>query len=450
MTDLIVRAAVASVVIALSSVIALGQCAGDTESVGCVLPTLFGEDGLVLTGAVIGHEGHFTNDTFVALSPLSTAVGAQLALLPLASPASGFVYMMDPITGGNIRGSQNLGSILSERAETIGRGRFHVGFAFQRYSFDSLDGFDLDDGTVPFVLGHQDDPGSFDYEKEVVVAETRFDFDMNQVTFFSTYGLTDRIDVSVAVPVVQNSLRVSADATLHRVDYSFRYHAFGDISNPSDTGSFSNSGSSTGIGDITVRGKSTLYWGERMAIAVATDVRLPSGDPRNYRGAGALGVKPFAIVSTQVGRAAPHVNVGYQWNGESVLATGDIAGNTKADLPDQFSWIAGTDIGINRNITAAFDLVGQYVIDAPRATLTTFTTQASEQYPSPNPVFTPATDYPDTTVIESSFHILDGSAGVKFAIGDRMVAIFNAVFKLNDGGLRDKFSPSGGMSYTFD
>lgn len=442
MRDFFVRAAGVSMAIALSGLVALGQCAGD-ESVGCVLPTLFGPDGLVLTGAVSGHEGHFTNVTIQTLSPLSTAVGAQLALLPLASPASGYVYMMDPITGGNIRGTQNLGSILSERAETIGRGRFHFGFSFQRYSFDTLDGFDLDDGTIPFVLAHQDDPGTPDYEKEVVVAATSLDFDMNQVTLFSTYGLTDRIDVSVAVPIVDTSLNVSADAFIHRVDYSAQYHGF---DGNSLTGTFTNAGSGTGIGDITVRGKSTLYWGDTTAVAVAADVRLPSGDARNYRGAGTVGVKPFAIVSTQIGRAAPHVNVGYQWNGESVLATGDIAGSTKADLPDQFSWIAGIDVGINRTLTAAFDVVGQYVIDGPRAVLSSFTTQAS-QFSTPA---TPATTYADTAVELASFHVLDGSAGVKVAVGDRFVAIFNTVFKLNDGGLRDRFSPSGGISYTFD
>ena len=53
-----------------------------------------------------------------------------------------------------------------------------------------------------------------------------------------------------------------------------------------------------------------------------------------------MGMRPFAAVSAAHGPFAPHANIAYQWNGQSVLA-GDVLARTEADLPDQFQYAAG-------------------------------------------------------------------------------------------------------------
>ena len=89
-------------------------------------------------------------------------------------------------------------------------------------------------------------------------------------------------------------------------------------------------------------------------------MRTPTGDQYNFLGTGAVGFKPFLIASYRQGRVAPHVNVGFQWNGSSEIA-GDLSTKTKRRLPRQFSYVAGADIGATSRLTFAFDLLGSRV-----------------------------------------------------------------------------------------
>ena len=57
-----------------------------------------------------------------------------------------------------------------------------------------------------------------------------------------------------------------------------------------------------------------------------------------------MGAKPFAALSFIYKRFSPHINLGYQWNGDSLLS-GDVGTGRKEDLPDQLLYVAGIDIG---------------------------------------------------------------------------------------------------------
>ena len=48
-------------------------------------------------------------------------------------------------------------------------------------------------------------------------------------------------------------------------------------------------------------------------------MRMPTGDEQNLLGSGAVGMRPFAAFSAQMGAFAPHANAAYQWNGESLI-----------------------------------------------------------------------------------------------------------------------------------
>src|SRR5207249_1530660 len=82
---------------------------------------------------------------------------------------------------------------------------------------------------------------------------------------------------------------------------------------------FSNQTKAHGIGDLLLRVKTTIWMGERFRVAAASDFRLPTGDENNFLGSGTWGVNPFVIVSYRA-RVSPHVHLGYQWNGASILA----------------------------------------------------------------------------------------------------------------------------------
>src|SRR5262249_30997628 len=163
---------------------------------------------------------------------------------------------------------------------------------------------------------------------------------------FFNYGVTDRVDVSVAVPTVKTSLSLTSNATIQRLGTGttdLRIHFFRNGCVPpscsgsglGNSASFSSEGAKSGIGDLIFRVKANALRRENTGFAVGLDVRAPTGDEENLLGSGAAGVKPFVVFSYAYKKISPHVNLGYQWNGKSVLA-GDVATRLKADLPDQF------------------------------------------------------------------------------------------------------------------
>src|SRR3974377_465343 len=125
--------------------VVIGQCAGHTSEPGCVLPNLFGPTGLTLyNNPVFPHYAHFTGSAQTTLNQtLSTAIATQLAILPIVSPSSGFTYKNDSAAGAFQRTTSSFGPIYSERAETIGRGKFSFGVSYQRFRFQNLDGIDI-------------------------------------------------------------------------------------------------------------------------------------------------------------------------------------------------------------------------------------------------------------------------------------------------------------------
>ena len=267
------------------------------------------------------HSAHFNGAFQSNFTQFNIALASQLTSLPLPSPASGFTYRFDPGTGTFIRSTQSFGPILTDRAETIGRGRFAFGFNFQQFSFDQLEGVDL--SRVPSVFTH-DDFQLGGGRADVVTTLSAIDASVGQWTGALTYGVTDRLDVSLAVPVVHTSLDVIAAATMRRLGTTGTpdVHFFRDPDAPEGIGSdrtFEAGGSASGLGDIIARVKGTVIRKGPHGLAVGLDARMPTGDERNLLGSGAAGVKPFVAYSGSFHRLSPHVNFGYQWNGSSVL-----------------------------------------------------------------------------------------------------------------------------------
>ena len=79
--------------------------------------------------------------------------------------------------------------------------------------FDELNGEALDSLTL--VLEHGTS-AVFGAETATIRFE-KFDLDSHVASFFATYGITDRWDVNVLLPVVTTTLDVRAEATLDNV-----------------------------------------------------------------------------------------------------------------------------------------------------------------------------------------------------------------------------------------
>lgn len=484
----------ASLVFVLCAVFASTVAAGQnlcplgvaSDKLICVIPQLFGANGLQVANG--NHQGHF-EASFLESSfrPLSSDIARQAALVPLASPSSGITFAWDPSANVFIASTDSFGPVLSDRAETIGRHRLFLAFDYQYFNFDSVDGISL--RRLPVVLTHADDSdpndgvpngtvctvnadpnalnpkqsntGPCGFVRDVVRTNNSIDLKIHQFTTFVTFGLTNRIDVSVAIPIEDVRLGAFSDATIGHNDTNSRFdHVFTPRAGcpPPDASPpvcleqpFSNVRTASGIGDITLRVKGTAWKGERAGVALGVDVRVPTGDSLNFLGAGAAGVKPFVAWSYHA-RVSPHAVVGYETNGSSVIA-GDISTGKKDKLPGALTYSGGADFWVTKRLTVAADIVGQQVFQARRTTMTTLTElgqcQDGAVLCDPDAGFLPAKVDPVISQATESYNATNLSLGVRVKPVGALLLTGNVLIKLNDGGLRAKFVPLVGLSYTF-
>jgi hypothetical protein len=409
-----------------------------------LLRNIYGPNGLIVDSEATlpdgsTHSAHFNGAFQSEFGQINIALVRQLGALPIPSPASGFTYAFDPSSGTFVRSTQSFGPILAERAETIGRGRFAFGYSLQQFSFQTFDGLRL--SHVPAIFTHDDfqlGGGRSDF----ITTANAMSASVSQSTTSLTFGVTDRLDVSLAVPLIRTALSVVSDATIHRVGTASNpaIHFFRDPDAPGTFGNerrFIAEGSAEGVGDLVLRAKQTAFKTPRGGIAVGIEVRLPTGQEENLLGSGSLGIKVFDAMSRTFGRVAPHVNLGYQRNGPSVLA-GDVTAGTKGDLPDEFSYVVGADVGVEKRLSLAFDVLGRHSSGAPRLASTSFAVPGS-----------PGLTFPDITFSTGSLNVVTGAVGMKVNVGRTMLATFNVQFNLNDAGLRTRVTPLLGLEYGF-
>jgi hypothetical protein len=414
-------------------------------SLSTLFEDIYGPRGLVLNSDDVqldgtNHAAHFNSAFQSEFRLMNVALTSQLATVPLPSPASGFTYMFDTATGTFVRSTQSFGPILADRGETIGRGKIAFGYTYQFFSYDHLDGVPLT--SVPAVFTH-DNSEAGGGRADVVGTTNTIEATVNQFTGALTYGLTDRIDLSLAVPIVRTRLALLSNATIHRIGTgsNLAVHYFRDLDAIGGYGStkqFFAEGTAAGVGDLVARVKTTLMREGSRAFAAGLDLRLPTGDEQNLLGSGAAGLRAFAALSAQVGPIAPHANVAYLWNGKSVLA-GDVRAAQKADLPDQFTYALGADVVVGNRLSVIGDLFGQRVINSPRLVpiVSTRTGVAG------------SVTLPDISFTMESYWASAGGLGLKANVAPKMLVTFNLRFAIGDGGLTDRLSPLLGVEWAF-
>jgi len=446
------------------------------------------------------HQAHFSSDFLATFAPINEAVGIQASQLPIASPSSGITFVYDPSLKTFAPSTdESLGPVVGNRATTIGRRKLFLGFSYQYFNFSTIDGQSL--SNIPTVLQHQPFPvpnpqhipscdnqtglttangyaGDPCFVRDFIQTRNNVDLTIHQYTIYVTYGITNRLDFSAAIPILNVQMSVSSQATI--VPNTVTPAAVGAPGNvwhsfnptnpvlasqcasqvPCLSATFTDANSAAGIGDVVLRGKYNIYNGERFAVAAGVDVRLPTGDALNFLGSGATGVQPFGVVSYKA-RISPHAQVGYEWNGDSALAGTSIvpapAGTTPVatgKLPNRFVYVVGADARILKRLTAAFDIYGQRLFNSPELVSQPYTDLGHCAGPT-DPTgatcgtYTAGTIHPDIAQRTTDYNITEASLGLKYRLIGRLVITGNVLFKLDDGGLRSKVIPLVGASYNF-
>ena len=401
---------------------------------------------------------------------INNLLAAQLSSFPLGSSAGGFTWSFEPVTGTFSRASDSFGPIFSERALTIGRRKLNVGFHYQRGTFDHLDGKSLGGGELvgytglPYYYGDERRPDG-------VFFEETFDLQLttSTVSVFATYGVSDRLDVGLAVPINRVSVKASiasrwgntitgvGNPTRPGDEFACDSYWIQWIQAASDLDLYSSpitpngcglkadaSGSATGLGDIVLRAKYSLVQGHGGGLAAGVDLRLPTGDEENLLGIAGGQAKLYVAASTGLGRVSPHVNFGYTLSGTSDAA-GEI-GSALIPPPDELNYAGGADVAVSLRTTVAFDLVGRTLrsVGTLSEAASLFGIRSGGSSAGDRTLFQELRLVPG-----ADLHLLLGSAGVKFNPTGNLLVSTNVLFPLSSSGLTDRMTWLLGFDYSF-
>ena len=235
----------------------------------------------------------FVRDADAAVATYETIsrfLTVELGTLPIASSAGGFAYRFDRTLGTMVLSSDSFGPLFTERSLTAGKDQVSFGVTYQHAGFRDIDGRSLGDGTlVSTATKLRSEPAPFDVETLTLRARA------DTVTFAGNYGVTDELDLSVAIPFVR--LNISGE----RFD-TYRGRRFLQAG---------ASVSASGLGDAVVRAKYNVFRDGGSGVAIGSELRLPTGNEDNLLGASGFGFQPRLMASFESGNVAISGNLGY-------------------------------------------------------------------------------------------------------------------------------------------
>lgn len=407
-----------------------------------------GQDPLFLGGtagsdsATALHADHFipsaVADNGTLISFIGNAISQNVANLPVSATSGGSTFRFEG--GVPVSTSGSPGSVFGERAQTLGKGRVFVGANVNHLHFETLRGVSLND--VELVFTHENVTGpSCDslvgasctpygvpaHENDVIDVRLALDIDMTVTSFFMSFGLLDRVDIGVVLPIVSTSLRGTSDAQIVPFGGTTAQHFFGGTAaNPVLTTSRFVEGSATGIGDIATRVKVNLSRSERTNFSLLGDVRFPTGSQDDLLGSGHVAARALGVLSARFGPFAPHANIGYLYRSgalqnNAVLAT------------------VGFDHVMAPWATMAVDVVSELQVG-----------ESKLQLPGPVTYAQPFRRTINVTNLPNERDdLIDGSFGFKFTTRAGITLVANTLFPLNRGGLRPNVLWTAGLEYNF-
>jgi len=421
--------------------------------------------------------GEVNNPVVSVVQGFNGQMATQFSTFPLGSSTGGLSYVFDSTVGTFRRGSISFGPMFSERAITIGRKKLNVGVNYQRTSYNTFEGQDLDDGAIKFYLRHQDccsvtltntNSAGFiltntpngtrlnpPFEGDLIETALSLKATTNTTAIFADYGLMDHWDVGLAVPIERVSVDAVVRARVLRLVTASNptVHAF-DPNNPDAPRIVERSGVATGLGDIIIRNKYHFLRKENGGLAGLVDVHLPTGDEKELLGAGGAQAKFLLIASNERGRLGLHVNGGY------TVAHGHVGGNfaglASSPLPDEINYTGGVEFVANPRLTLISDFVGRTLRDAGRLDLVSKKfdyVDVNAPVPGPGcgglPLTCTSISLKEFNPVAGNLTLLLGSAGAKYNPKGNLLLSGSLLFPLTQAGLRSRMTTVIGVEYAF-
>ena len=409
------------------------------------------------------HGAHYipaSNRASGILTPaLNSMIAANVSSFPLSSTSSGVTF--DFSTGRPVSISESLGPILAETAKTLGKGKLNIGFNYTYLNFKTLRGMPLRD--MRFTFFHEDHETNFPFDPDQSeqgslgipgFESDNIDIFLNLKTtasifaMYFTTGITSNLDINIAVPILNINLSGNTRAVINSFTYGRSSpnspqfegaaHRFNDDAlNPDLEANYLYDVSANGLGDIAIRLKYNFMSGPGLNSALLLDVRLPTGDEKDFLGTGKTVTRFSGILSRQLGDFTPHLNVGYERRG-AVLDS------------DEFEFVFGFDQKITTGLTFAIDVLGAIDLNSDELIqLFPGNKIVREQFiggPDTTTGFvnrvSPWSNVPET----SNDNAFDLAIGFRYVVSDRFIFLSNALIPLNDKGLRPRIASTIGIA----
>ncbi len=386
----------------------------------------------------------------VLVPAFNNMIASNVAAFPLTSTVAGIYF--DLSAGDPTMITESLGPIYSETAETVGSRKLNVGFNFAHYSLASFRGLALDD--IRFTLTSDDlsgdgTLGDFSVETESIDIFPNLDIDANTFVAFATYGVTSKLDVGVAVPIINLSIQGGARAVINSTSFLEAGAAANGFIDPSDPNfvfdpfhpvledGFVYDESATGLGDIAVKLKYAFLRDKKLDLAALVDIRFPTGKKEDFLGTGKTNARFSWIMSRKSGAFSPHLNLSYNYRG--------------ADFESEaVELFAGFDQKLGAKATFVLDIFGEYDLDADK-TISLFpgTRRVVFNQDRQGPArFERDIDLSNIPEYKRD-NTWNASVGFKIAPSQRALIMANILVPLNDGGLRSNVVPIVGAAITF-
>ncbi len=349
---------------AVGALLLSGVVPAGAEDLSRVIPNLFGGS----LGTTIDQNGVSVASQEPALASrfrdLPAVLAAARSQVPAPSATGAFRFGWDSDLDTFVRSEQSLGPSIAERATTLGKGVLTVGFAYTFSDFDTLENDDLSDlefsqPALSSEFVESLPPGDqVRFGDDLIITTLDLSFRLNQFYVSAAYGLTDDIDVSLALAINRIDMKGRATARIKDVEENgnvfFGTDQEGVIRNSQDPAcsqgfvcvedSFDES--ATGTGDIYLRGKWHFAETKWADVALAAVLTIPTGNADDLLGFRNPTFTPWLISSSNIGPLSPHLNLGYAIRSEHDGS--------------QFQWIAGADLRAANWLTLGVDFLGYH------------------------------------------------------------------------------------------
>ena len=337
-----------------------------------------------------------------ARDTITRALLVNLTSVPIATSSSGFLYRLNPQLGTVERATQTFGGFFVERAFSPGHGRSTFGLTASASSFHELDDQNLRDGTFLTTANRfTDEPEPFETESLTLRVRS------SSVTAFASVGITDRIELGAAVPFVR------LDVEGQRVSV-YRGQTFLQASGEA---------TASGVADIALRGKVTVLSLTQGGVAIAGEMRLPTGSEENLLGAGEVGYRLFGIAALERG---------------PVMLSGN-AGIVRGGVSSEFNLAAATAVAVHPRVSLTGELLSRRV-DELRPLV-----RASQPHPTILGVQTIRLGTDD----DGGGTVAAGILGFKWNPGGTLVVGANLRWGFTTAGLTTPITPGVAFEYGF-